>query len=196
MITSPTKKLPESFVKEVNSKELERIIDKLTGLDELHKEFLKDRWLHQVIWWSTCARTSYSTHYFLRGIVVIGGVIVPALVSSNISNVNEPRIIQWVTFGLGLLVAISAALEGIFHFGDIWREQQHTLEMLVIEGWRFFQLSGQYGNKKSYSEAYTKFATQVELIIQKEVESYMTTVQEQKNETEGISLSSQNALGN
>jgi hypothetical protein len=198
MIANPTRKLLKPFVKDVNSRELERVIDKLTDLDELHKEFLKNRWLHQVVWWSTCARSSYRTHYLLRGIVVVGGVILPTLMSSNISSMSQSNltIIPWITFGLGLLVALSAALEGIFHFGDIWREEQHTVDLLLIEGWGFFQLSGPYANKKSHSEAYTKFATQVEAIIQREVENYMTALRDPKNETEGIALSSQNAMGN
>jgi Protein of unknown function (DUF4231) len=75
----------------------------------------------------------------------------------------------------------SAALEGIFRFGDIWREQQRATELLLIEGWRFFQLSGQYSTKKNHQTAYATFATQVESIILREAESYIAVVQEQKS---------------
>src|SRR5262245_34777172 len=115
---------------EVNRENLEKVIDQLTSLDEVHKHFLKNRWLHHVISSSKRAHDSYRKHYILRSIVVIGGVLIPTLVSLNINQLRFPEssVIRWITVGLGLLVAISAALEGIFRFGDVWREEQRSTE--------------------------------------------------------------------
>ena len=168
---------------EVNREELEKVIDQLTTLDEVHKQFLKNRWLHHVILSSKRAQDSYRKYHILRSIVVIGGVLIPTLVSLNInqSNFSDPSVIRWITVGLGLLVAISAALEGIFRFGDVWREEQRATELLLSEGWRFFQLTGQYSAKKSPQTAYSYFATQVESLILREVESYIAAAQDQKS---------------
>jgi len=172
-----------SSSEEVNRKELENVIDQLTTVDDIHKQFLKNRWLHHVMLSSKRAQDSYRKHYILRTIVVIGGVLIPTLVSLNINQLKLPEasVIRWVTIGLGLLVAISAALEGIFRFGDVWREEQRAMELLLSEGWRFFQLSGQYSAKRSPQTTYSYFARQVESLILREAESYIATSQEQKS---------------
>jgi len=167
---------------EVNREELEKVINQLTTLDEVHKQFLKHRWLHHVMLSSQRAQDSYRKYHILRSIVVIGGVLIPTLVSLNINKPEAPdALVRWITVGLGLLVAISAALEGIFRFGDVWREEQRAVELLLSEGWRFFQLSGQYSTKRNHQTAYSYFATQVESLILREVESYLATAKEQKS---------------
>jgi hypothetical protein len=164
---------------EVNREELEKVINQITTLDEVHKQFLKNRWLHHVMLSSKRAQDSYRKYHILRSIVVIGGVLIPTLVSLNINESSS--VIRWITVGLGLLVAISAALEGIFRFGDVWREEQRAAELLLSEGWRFFQLSGQYSTKRNHQTAYSYFAAQVESLILREVESYLATAKEQKS---------------
>ena len=168
---------------EVNREELEKVINQLTTVDEVHKQFLKNRWLHHVMLSSRRAQDSYRKYHILRSIVVIGGVLIPTLVSLNInqSSSESSSVIRWITVGLGLLVAISAALEGIFRFGDVWREEQRATELLLSEGWRFFQLSGQYSKKRNHHTAYAYFAAQVESLILREVESYLATAKEQKS---------------
>ena len=168
---------------EVNSEELEKVIDQLTALDEVHKQFLKNRWLHHVMLSSKRVQDSCRKYHILRSIVVIGGVLIPTLVSLNISQSKSPEssVMRWITVGLGLLVAISAALEGIFRFGDVWREEQRATELLLSEGWQFFQLGGQYSTKRNHQTAYSHFATQVESLILREVESYIATAKEQQS---------------
>ena len=164
---------------EVNREELEKMINQLTTLDEVHKQFLKNRWLHHVMLSSKRAQDSYRKYHILRSIVVIGGVFIPTLVSLNIKEPSSE--LRWITVGLGLLVATSAALEGIFRFGDVWREEQRATELLLSEGWRFFQLSGQYSTKRNHQRSYSYFAAQVESLILKEIESYLATAKEQKS---------------
>ncbi|MEH2370414.1 DUF4231 domain-containing protein [Nostoc sp.] len=69
------------------------------------------------------ANLSRDRHYFLRITTIIGGVILPALVSLNINtnfNLNNRDIIIWSTCGLSQIVAISAAIEEFFYF-SLWR---------------------------------------------------------------------------
>ena len=49
-----------------------------------------------------------------------------------------------VTFAVSLVVALSAAVEGFFRFGDRWRHYRSLVEELKSEGWSFHELSGPY----------------------------------------------------
>ena len=104
------------------------------------------------------AQKSKKQYYRLRLVTIIGGVIVPALVSLNIDGSNGQNNIQqilgWIAFGLSQAVAISAAVEGFFQYGDRYRNYRNTAEAMKIEGWQFFQLSGPYRNAQSHAEVY------------------------------------------
>jgi hypothetical protein len=60
-------------------------------------------------------------------------------VSSRIASA-----VGWITVGLSLLVALSAAVEQFFNYGERWRHYRRMAELLKIEGWEFFHLSGHY----------------------------------------------------
>jgi len=79
------------------------------------------------------------------------------------------------------VVALSAAVEEFFHYGERWRHYRRTVEALKSEGWQFFQLSGSYANL-THVQAYPAFATRVEQLSQEEVETYMTQVAKEKKE--------------
>jgi hypothetical protein len=154
--------------------DLGTVIDALE-LRELQKHFLRSRWLDQVVWMEGRANAARDRYYALRLTAIIGGVIVPALVSLNVDG-QGARAIGWLTFALSLLVAISVAVEEFFHYGERWRHYRRTVEELKIIGWQFFQLSGSYDRHQSHTEAYREFATRVEAIIQRDVEVYITEV--------------------
>jgi hypothetical protein len=161
-------------------------VDQL-DLEPLQKEFLRRRWLDQVGWLENRAASSQSWYNRLRLITIVGGVIIPALVGLNISGDASERI-RWSVFGLGLVVALAAAIEGFFHFSDRWPHYRRTAELLKSEGWQFFQLSGPYASADSHTSAYPQFAAQVEALIQRDVDVYFTAVvaeptQQQDNQT-------------
>lgn len=133
------------------------------------------------------ANLSRDRHYFLRITTIIGGVILPALVSLNINTNFQPNnsnrnIIIWSTFGLSQLVAISAAIEEFFHYGERWRHYRLTVESLKTQGWQFSQLTGPYRIYPSHEQAFNLFASHVEDIIQGDVEIYATQVVQEKKE--------------
>lgn len=73
-------------------------------------------------------------------------------------------------------MTIASAVEELFNLGECWRNYRNTAELLKIEGWRFFQLSGPYGRRKSLAEAYEKFAASVEEIIRRDVHIYISDI--------------------
>ncbi|MBN3878567.1 MULTISPECIES: DUF4231 domain-containing protein [unclassified Nostoc] len=155
------------------------------NLGDVQKHFLRSRWLDQVLWMEGKANLSRDRHYFLRVTTIIGGVILPALVSLNINTNFKPNnrdIIMWSTFGLSQIVAISAAIEEFFHYGERWRHYRRTVESLKTQGWQFSQLTGPYRNYPSHEQAFNLFGSHVEDIIQRDVEIYATQVVQEKKE--------------
>ncbi|MDR4470711.1 MAG: DUF4231 domain-containing protein, partial [Nitrospira sp.] len=126
------------------------------------------------------AWNSVLRHNVLRLTTIIGGVIVPALVSLNVGD-GGAAAIKTLTYIVSLVVALSAAVEEFFHYGERWRHYRRTVEALKSEGWQFFQLSGPYANLTQV-EAYPAFAARVEELSREEVETYMTQVAKDKKE--------------
>lgn len=123
-------------------------------------------------------------YYLLRLTAIVGGVTVPALVSLNLSSSGVMAYVRWATFIISLMVAISVAVEEFFHYGERWRHYRNSVERLKIEGWEFFQLSGQYRDLK-HAEGYPVFAEKVENILRHEVEVYISEVVREKKKEVG-----------
>lgn len=144
-------------------------------LSDFQKHALRSRWLDQVLWMEKRACATRNWYYILRLITIIGGVLIPALVSITFTGTGAV-IIRWITFFISLSVALSAAIEEFLKFGDRWRNYRRTVELLKVEGWQFFQLSGPYSRRESHAHAYPKFATRVEEIIQRDVQVYISEI--------------------
>lgn len=162
-----TRKFEQEFTNLINS----------LDLSDVQKQYLSSRWLEQVIWMESRANASQSRYYALRLVAIVGGVLVPALL-----GMRGIEALHWLAVGVSLVVAICVAVEEFFHYGERWRYYRRTVELLKGEGWRFFQLSGYYREFKSHGEALPTFAAQVEDIIQRDVEAYMTQVMKEKGE--------------
>lgn len=162
--------------------DFQKVIDTL-NLPELKKHFLTARWLEQVLWMEVKSGKSQKRYYAFRVTTIIGGIILPALVSLNITDSQVRVTMVWATFFLSQVVAISAAIEEFFHYGERWKHYRRTCESLKNQGWLFFQLSGPYINYKNHEQAFSVFANQVEDILHHDVEVYSTqVVQENKKE--------------
>jgi len=163
--------------------DLGSIIDTL-DLSDLHKHFLRSRWLDTLLWMDGRANRARTRYYVLRLTAIIGGVIVPALVSVKMNNPNASDLVGWLTFGLSLLVALSVAVEGFFHFGERWRHYRRVSERLKMEGWQFLQLSGPYRQQGSHTAVFPFFAERIEVCVRSEVDEYMSTVVQERPEQE------------
>lgn len=162
-------------------KEMIEIIDQLE-LNDLQKQFMKSRWLDQLSWLSNRAKISQKWYYRLRLMTIVGGVIIPALVSLNINDSKTREVAVWFTFGLSQVVAISAAIEEFFHYGERWHQYRQNSEKLKSEAWQFFQLGGPYQESTSHQQAYVMFATRIENVIQNDVQGYVEMLQKKQQE--------------
>jgi hypothetical protein len=154
--------------------DVSELVDDLEDLGNLQKRTLKSRWLDQVIWMEKRAEHTQNWHYALRLTAVIGGILIP--ISITISKTGSLEWLSWVATGLGALVAVASAVEDFFDYGERWRNYRSTVELLKIEGWHFFQLSGPYSRRETHADAYEKFAGRVEEIIQHDVQIYINEI--------------------
>jgi hypothetical protein len=160
-------------------RDMAALIDGLSFDDEMPKQFLKSRWLDQLIWMDKASKKNQRYYYMLRLSCIVGGVMIPALVSID-GNGTTGGFLHFLTVLLSLVVAVSAAVEAFFNFGERWRHYRRMTEILKGEGWSFFQRSGHYRKYDSHAEAYPEFAGHVEEIFQKEVEVFITKVSKEK----------------
>ncbi|MBP0000163.1 MAG: DUF4231 domain-containing protein [Cyanobacteria bacterium SID2] len=163
--------------------QLEPLIEELE-INDLQKKFIKSRWLDQLVWLDKKASQSQKKHFRLRLITIIGGVIIPAMVSFNLRDGKAKEVLFWSTFALTQVVAISAAVEEFFHYGEKWTQYRKTAESMKTEGWQFFQLSGPYRESKTHAGAYRSFADRVEHLIQEDVSAITEVVQDKQSEEE------------
>jgi len=183
----------EQWLKE----DLSKLIDTLE-LTDFQKHCLRSRWLEQILWMEGKANRYRNRYYFLRLTTIVGGVIVPALVSLNTPALTGLAVGEgtdlglswiapvagWTAFALSLVVALSAAIEQFFNYGERWRHYRRMVESLKVEGWQFFQLSGPYGGDRNHADAYSAFATRTEELHQHDVEAYITSVVRERKEDE------------
>lgn len=161
-------------------RDLGAVIDSLE-LTPIQQHFLRSRWLDQVLWMEGRADRARRRYYALRLVAVLGGVIVPTLVSLDPKGTWDSTV-RGLTIGLSLVVAMSVAVEELIRYGERFRHYRRTVEQLKSEGWQFFQLSGPYRRHDAHSRAYEAFAAKVEGIIQPSVEVYVSQVVADKKE--------------
>lgn len=156
----------------VSREELEKVVDGIETLKPYH-EVLKRRWIGMVMWWHARSVEARWKYFLLRGVVVVGGVLIPVLSAFGLREGWE-RSFALAISCVGAVVAGCAAWEGIANYGETWREKRRAAELLKVEGWQFLQLCGKYRDDKSHEVAYPRFAAEVESMIAKEVGEYLS----------------------
>jgi len=158
------------------------LIDEL-DLDPMRKRLLKSRWLDQVAWLERKADRARKAYYRLRLTTVVGAVLIPALVGLDTTSDRLDPGLGIAIWGVSLVVAISAAVEQFFRFGERWRNYRNTVERLKMEGWLYLQLSGPYSaDGASHEASFASFAGRIEELIRVDVEGYLTKVAVEKAE--------------
>ena len=193
--------------------DISTIVDRLNDLDDLQKACLKKRWIDQMAWFDKKATIEKKWYQKFRLTIIIGGLLVPMLVGSNInlSNLNSPEsttqqtaenlndelpdpfnkldfYINLLTLVVGLLVAAAAALDEFFQPGQKFRDYRNAAENLQIQGWQYLQLTGPYNQFATHSAAFSTFTRHVEEIIEKDVQRFVSRIddrlEEDKRKTE------------
>ena len=175
--------MAKNAYREFLKQDLGSLIEALTDLSDLQRHFLRSRWLDQVLWMEGRADSARTWYYVLRLTAIILGVLIPVLVGLNIEG-GLGTALRYGIVVLGLLVAISAAVEEFFRYGERWRHYRQTVEWLKIEGWRFFQLSDPYRKHEAHAKAYPVFADRIEDILRRDVNVYISEIVRPREEKE------------
>lgn len=157
-------------------KDFGEIIGEL-GLTDMQNQFMLKRWLDQLLLMEKTAGKAQQKYYISRIITIVGGVIVPVLVTQA-ANEN----FQLASILVGLIVAISAAIEQFFSFGERWRHYRRTAELLKSEGWKYFQLSDNYQTSGTHHTAYPTFVSRVEAYLQQDIEVFINKISKEKKQ--------------
>ena len=153
--------------------DLDDLIDHLQ-ITEVQRQMLRGRWLDQMAYMGRKANQARHRYYWLRSIIVIGGVMVPAFISLSLAwDVYGLRIL---TFLLSLGVACVAAADELLGYGDRWRHYRSNEEMLKSEGWQYLMGIGPYAKLKDPEQAYKTFSTRVEAILRQDIAAYMESI--------------------
>lgn len=156
-------------------RDLRKLIDSL-DLAEHQEQYLRARWLDQVLWMERAAGKARRRYYALRLVTVLGAVVIPALVSLDLSGSAED-VMGWLTFAISLVVAASASVEAFFHFGARWRHYRATVERLKSEGWTYAELSAHYNRPgATHRSSFNDFVARVEQTLGQEAEEYVEGV--------------------
>jgi hypothetical protein len=161
--------------------DLEKFRALIAGLDlgdQKWNECINARWLNYVEWWDSRASNAKWKYYALRSAVVIAGALIPALVGLRELKVwgEHGWVFAIASIVASLVVAICAGVEGLFNFGDIWREKRAAAELIKSEGFSFLQLTGEYKAYKTHQDGLKQFVANVEQLIRSEIKDYIVAV--------------------
>lgn len=143
-------------------------------LDERQRKFLRSRWLDQVLWMEKKAAECRDNYHLFRKTAIILGIIVPIIIGIQTENEQINIALKYVAIILSGMVAICSAIEEFHHYGERWFHYRRTAESLKSQGWIFSQLGGAYKSYNSHKDAFNTFAEQVEEILERDVEYFVT----------------------
>lgn len=168
----------------------ERLTAMLDTIDitPFQKGLLRERWLDQLTWMGGQSRKARRRYLSFRIPVVVGGVLIPALVTILLSAKGDAGAtigwlgglpvdgIRFLAFAVSLTVALCAGVEEVFHYGDRWRHYRRTTELLKTLGWQYLELSGAFRRHSSHANAFTSFTERVEDTLNEDVEGYLGAI--------------------
>lgn len=163
----------------VDLDELKRLMAEVKLDDEKQRnEYINARWLKYVEWWDWRAAVAKRWYLVSRTAVVVGSALIPALVAAqSLDRLSDyAGLFAAASIMVSLVIVISAGLESLFGWGDIWREKRTAAELIKSEGFDFLQLCGAYAQFRSRDQAYRLFAQNVEDLIRHEAKDYIVAI--------------------
>ena len=110
-----------------------------------------------------------------RVIVTVGSLIVPALLSIQMSESGK-ELTYWTTWTISLFVTICNALLTLFKFDKRYYYLHTCVEQLHSEGWQYIELSGKYSGfntpaiRPTHSNQFVYFCHAIEKIRMRQIE--------------------------
>ena len=102
--------------------------------DDSRESFWRGAWEQTVIYAALRVRSNKRQYYGFRLTAIISAIVVPSLVGLNLSGIGGTAV-QWLTFSLSLVAALSIAGLTFFRFGDRWQMYLTLSYELLNAGW-------------------------------------------------------------
>jgi len=122
----------------------ERALADIT-ISPLHKRILMERYNGLLL--SMDMRVFRIALFFhaSRGIVTVGSLIVPALLSIQYTNGTNTNLgIYWTTWVLSLMVTVCNGMMTLLKLDKIYYHLHTVREQLISDGWQYLELTGKY----------------------------------------------------
>jgi hypothetical protein len=144
----------------------------ITELDDGQGSYVRFRWARSIEMMNTRHGKDVQLFYLLRSLSILGGVAITALSGIGLSSTSSSAGIRWIIFALGFLVAGSAALEQLGHYGQHRMLSRQAREKLLTAGFRYLL-------PKAASGDFEGFRASIEEILQDYNDNYNRTLSSQ-----------------
>ena len=124
------------------------------------ERYIKERLDDQLAWYSN--KSQYNQKWFkrLRLVEIVSAALIPFL-----SGMGDKILYsQWLIGGLGVFIAIAAAITALFKYQENWIEYRTTAEQLKHEKYIYLTNTKPYDTE----DKFTLLVERVELLISKE----------------------------
>jgi hypothetical protein len=109
----------------------------ITTLAGGQQSYVRLRWVNSIEKMDTRHGKDVWRFYLLRSLSILGGVAITALSGIGLSGSSSSPGIRWTIFGLGFLVAGSAAMEQLGHYGQHRMLSRQAREELLTAGFGY-----------------------------------------------------------
>lgn len=133
------------------------------------EDYVKERLDDQQTWYSRKSQYNQNCFKRLRMVEIVSAAIIPFL-SGMAGKIDYS---QWFIGGLGVLIAVSAAITELFKYQENWIKYRTTAEQLKHEKFIYLTNAKPYDTK----DKFTLLVERVELLISKENSAWATMSQ-------------------
>ncbi len=146
------------------------------GVNMKEQEYLKNRLDDQLTWYSQKSRHNQSWFKGLRLLEIISAALIPFLSGMG----DKIAYSQWLIGGLGVLIAVAAAITALFKYQENWIEYRTTAEQLKHEKYIYL------ANAKPYDteDKFLLLVERIESLISKENSAWATMARKSENSPE------------
>lgn len=141
------------------------------------EEYLNQRLEDQIDWYSTKSSLCQSRYKALRIVEIVAAAIIPLLSGMGEQVPCGP----WIIGSLGVLIAIAAAVGGLFKYHENWIQYRATSEALKHERFLFLTRVAPYDAENSFQV----LVQRVEGLISNENSTWTQTVKSEPRQSHG-----------
>lgn len=139
--------------------------------------YLENRWFSQWKYFDARADDNKRRYFLYQWIIGAGSVAVPILVTIRTQNIIVTESIYIITIIISFAVAYSAAVEGLYKYGEMWRSYRQAAEELLAEKSFYDMGSGRY---LGLPDPFARFVERTEEIIAQQNGRFIQSTERQQ----------------